>query len=107
MNMNQNVTVKELKRFYDEKFAPSQEYLDSMPDLQNDDFVGIPIDFVGIQGMHLPLKVREKNGDFQEVMAEVTGTVSLDAHNRGINTYVKKQVESDTILYGCTVSEKV
>ena len=85
MNMNQNVTVKELKRFYDEKFAPSQEYLDSMPDLQNDDFVGIPIDFVGIQGMHLPLKVREKNGDFQEVMAEVTGTVSLDAHNRGIN----------------------
>ena len=54
-----------------------------MPDLQNADFVGIPIDFVGIQGMHLPLKVREKNGDIQEVMADVTGTVSLDAYNRG------------------------
>jgi GTP cyclohydrolase I len=35
--------------------------------------------------MHLPLKIREQNGDVQEVMAEVTGTVSLDASNRGIN----------------------
>lgn len=83
--MNRDIKVNELKRVYDETFVPSQEYLDSMPDLQNDDFIGIPIDFVGIQGMHLPLKVREKGGDFQEVMAEVTGTVSLDAHNRGIN----------------------
>lgn len=84
-NMNNDVKVKDLKRVYDGDFVPSQEYLDSMPDLQNADFVGIPIDFVGIQGMHLPLKIREKNGDFQEVMAEVTGTVSLDAHNRGVN----------------------
>lgn len=84
-NMNNDVKVKDLKRVYDGDFIPTQEYLDSMPDLQNADFVGIPIDFVGIQGMHLPLKIREKNGDFQEVMAEVTGTVSLDAHNRGVN----------------------
>lgn len=83
--MCQDIKVSDLKRVYDESFVPSQEYLDSMPDLQNNDFIGIPIDFVGIQGMHLPLKVREKGGDFQEVMAEVTGTVSLDAHNRGIN----------------------
>lgn len=83
--MNKDIKVKDLKRVYDGDFVPSQEYLDSMPDLQNADFVGIPIDFVGIQGMHLPLKIREKNGDFQEVMAEVTGTVSLDAYNRGVN----------------------
>ena len=83
--MNKEVKVKDLVHTYDKDFVPSQEYLDSMPDLQNADFVGIPIDFVGIQGMHLPLKVREKNGDIQEVMAEVTGTVSLDASNRGIN----------------------
>lgn len=85
IDMNKDVKVKDLKRVYDGDFVPSQEYLDSMPDLQNADFVGIPIDFVGIQGMHLPLKIREKNGDFQEVMAEVTGTVSLDAYNRGVN----------------------
>ena len=85
MNKNNEVKVKDLVHSYDKDFVPSQEYLDSMPDLQNADFIGIPIDFVGIQGMHLPLKVREKNGDFQEVMAEVTGTVSLDAYNRGVN----------------------
>jgi GTP cyclohydrolase I len=83
--MNNDVKVKDLKRTYDADFVPSQTYLDSMPDLQNADFVGIPIDFVGIQGMHLPLKIREQSGDIQEVMAEVTGTVSLDASNRGIN----------------------
>lgn len=83
--MNNEVKVKDLKHTYDVDFVPSQAYLDSMPDLQNADFIGIPIDFVGIQGMHLPLKIKELSGDIQEVMAEVTGTVSLDASNRGIN----------------------
>lgn len=83
--MNENVKVKDLKREYDSTFAPSQEYLDSMPDLQNSDFVGIPIDFVGIHNFHLPIRIKERNGDTQEVMASVTGTVSLDASNRGIN----------------------
>ena len=83
--MNSEVKVKDLKRFYDDEFTPSQEYLDSMPDLQNSEFVGIPIDFVGIHGLKLPLQIREKNGDTQEVMVEATGTVSLDASNRGIN----------------------
>lgn len=85
VDMNNEVKVKDLVHSYDRDFVPSQEYLDSMPDLQNADFIGIPIDFVGIQGMHLPLKVQEQSGDIQEVMAEVTGTVSLDASNRGIN----------------------
>ena len=89
--MNENifkykdVKVKDLKKDYEKEFTPSQEYLDSMPDLQNSEFKGIPIDFVGIQGFHLPLKVRQKDGGIQEVMAEITGTVSLDAASRGIN----------------------
>ena len=82
---NNDIKVKDLKRGYDKDFVPSQEYLDSMPDLQNADFVGIPIDFVGIQDFHLPIRIREKGGDTQEVMASITGTVSLDASNRGIN----------------------
>ena len=82
---NNDIKVKDLKRGYDKDFVPSQEYLDSMPDLQNADFVGIPIDFVGIQDFHLPIRIREKSGDTQEVMASITGTVSLDASNRGIN----------------------
>ena len=85
MNMNKDVKVNELKREYDASFTPTQEYLDSMPDLQNSEFVGIPIDFVGIHNFHLPIRIKEKNGDTQEVMASITGTVSLDASNRGIN----------------------
>ncbi len=83
--MNNEVKVKDLKRAYDKEFVPSQEYLDSMPDLQNGEFSDIPIDFVGIHDFRVPLKIREKNGDTQEVMASITGTVSLEAEKRGIN----------------------
>lgn len=84
MYMN-DVKVRDLKHEYDSSFIPTQEYLDSMPDLQNSDFVGIPIDFVGIQDFHVPIRIREKSGDTQEVMAGVTGMVSLDANHAGIN----------------------
>ena len=83
--MSQDIKVKDLKRFYDGSFSPSQEYLDSMPDLQNSEFVGIPIDFVGIHNFHVPIRIKEKSGDTQEVMASITGTVSLDANHAGIN----------------------
>lgn len=83
--MDKDIKVKDLKRNYDECFKPSQEYLDSMPDLQNEDFIGIPIDFVGIHNFHVPIRIKEKSGDTQEVMASITGTVSLDANHAGIN----------------------
>lgn len=83
--MDENVKVKDLKRGYDSSFVPSQEYLDSMPDLQNGEFNDIPIDFVGIHNFHLPIRVKERDNGTQEVMASITGTVSLDASNRGIN----------------------
>lgn len=85
LNMNAEVKVKDLVRGYDKDFVPSKEYLDSMPDLQNDDFIGIPIDFVGIHNFHLPIRIKEKCGDTQEVMAGITGMVSLDADKHGIN----------------------
>lgn len=82
----EDVKVRDLKRGpYDNEFSPSKEYLDSMPDLQNADFKGIPIDFVGIEGFHMPLKIKQKDGGEQEIMATFTGSVSLDAVNRGIN----------------------
>ena len=83
--MSKDVKVKDLKRVYDSTFIPTQEYLDSMPDLQNSDFTGIPIDFVGIHNFHVPIRIKEKGGDTQEVMASITGTVSLDANHAGIN----------------------
>lgn len=83
--MNQDIKVNELKKVYDCNFVPSQEYLNSMPDLQNSDFIGIPIDFVGIHNFHVPIRIKERDGGTQEVMASITGTVSLDANHAGIN----------------------
>lgn len=80
-----DIRVRDLKRTYDSNFKPSQEYLDGMPDLQNSQFEGIPIDFVGIDGIHLPVKIAEKDGSYQDVIASFTGTVSLSAAARGIN----------------------
>lgn len=83
--MNQDVKVLELDHSYDPNFKPTEEYLDSMPDLQNGEFDDEPIDFVGIQDFHLPLRIREQGGGTQEVQASITGTVSLEAEKRGIN----------------------
>ena len=83
--MNQEVKVKDLKRVYTPGYKPTQEYLDNMPDLQNGEFKGIPIDFVGISDFHLPIRIRQKDGGTQEVTACISGSVSLDAVNRGIN----------------------
>lgn len=83
--MNKNIQVNELRHQYDREFEPTQEYLDSMPDIQNSNFVGIPIDFVGVHNIRLPFKIKEKSGEYQEVMVNVTGMVSLEAQKRGIN----------------------
>ena len=107
--MNKDVKVLDLKKEYDEKFIPSHEYLDSMPDLQNGEFNDIPIDFVGIQNFHLPLKVRQKNGGIQEVKASITGTVSLEAEKRGINMsrIIRTFYKSKDDLFSCDHLEKV
>lgn len=79
-------TVYELQRTpQTQEFVPTKEYLESMPDLQNSEFIGTPIDFVGIEGIQIPINIKQKNGGYQEVICDITGTVSLDAHKRGIN----------------------
>ncbi len=107
--MNKDIKVKDLKRVYDESFIPSREYLDSMPDLQNSDFHDDPIDFVGIDGFHLPLKVKQKDGSIQEVKATITGTVSLEAEKRGINMsrIIRSFYKSKDDIFSCDHLEKV
>ena len=83
--MISDIKVKDLKRAWDAAFRPDQAYLDSMPDLQNGEFVGIPIDYVGIAGMKFPLMIKQKDGGQQEVLATVIGSVDLDSQSRGIN----------------------
>lgn len=84
--MNENIKVKELSNEYDWEFRPDQEYLDSMPDIQNSKYSPtLPIERVGIHNFYMPLMVRQKNGGTQEVQAQITGFVSLEADKAGIN----------------------
>lgn len=86
MEINKNIKVADLSKEYDDTFVPDQDYLNSMPDLQNSTYKPtVPIERVGIHGFHMPLKVKEKGGSVQEVQAEFTGMVSLDADKAGIN----------------------
>lgn len=84
--MNTDIKVKNLEHVYQADFKPTQEYLDSMPDIQNSPYAPTwPIERVGIHKFHMPLMVRQQTNDTQEVCAEITGTVSLEADKAGIN----------------------
>lgn len=79
--------MKELKRKYDENFIVTEEYKDSMPDLQNGDNTAplVKIEQVGIHDFKLPVKYLQKNGNPIKLETSVTGTVSLEALKKGIN----------------------
>ncbi len=79
------------KKFYDKNFRVSQEYRDSLPDMQNEKApeIGVPaatILQVGSANFKLPLKFAKKDG-LEPILLEATisGTVSLDAAHKGIN----------------------
>lgn len=82
----EDIKVKDLKHEWDGNFKPTKEYLDSMPDIQNSPYAPtLPIERVGIHKFHMPLMVRQRDMDTQEVQAEITGMVSLEADKAGIN----------------------
>ena len=75
---------------YDEAFAPSAEYLRSMPDIMDAAHSAIqgshvPIQQVGVSNFRLPLKIKTKKGGVLTLETSVTGTVSLEAEKKGIN----------------------
>ena len=82
---NPDTRVIDLERSYDKDFKPSQQYMDSLPDIQNGEYDGIPIDFVGIHDFKVPIRIRQKDGGSQEVTASISGSVSLTSVARGIN----------------------
>ena len=86
-----NLSEKEaLTHEYDASFVVSDAYRDSLPDMQNASahhIIGsnVPILKVGISNFKLPLKYIAKNSDTLELETAVTGTVSLQADQKGIN----------------------
>lgn len=75
---------------YDLNYKPTENDIQNFPDLQNGPSSliqgsAVEIQQVGIHNFRLPLKFKTRdNGDIQ-LETKVTGTVSLDAHKKGIN----------------------
>lgn len=82
-------TVEPIKS-YDTNFIPSDEYSAALPDTQNTDSqkipgANVPILKVGISNFRLPLNYITKDSDKLSLETSVTGTVSLEANQKGIN----------------------
>ena len=85
-----SVKYNEPNRDFDSKFKPTKKDIETFPDLQNGPsslIQGSPVAIqqVGIHNFRLPLRYQTRdNGDI-ELETKVTGTVSLEAHKKGIN----------------------
>jgi GTP cyclohydrolase I len=77
-------------RFYDQNFVLTDAYRASLPDMQNADALeifgaNVPILKVGISNFRLPLQYITASSDTLTLETSVTGTVSLEANQKGIN----------------------
>ncbi|WP_234572667.1 GTP cyclohydrolase FolE2 [Rhodohalobacter sp. 614A] len=79
-----------LKRFYDPTFVVTDQYKESLPDLQNGpasliEGANVPIQQVGISNFKLPLKYPTPTGELLTLETSVDGYVGLEAGKKGIN----------------------
>lgn len=79
-----------LSKIYDRDFVLTDEYRAELPDMQNADSqqiygANVPILKVGISNFRLPLRFITSTSDTHTLEASVTGTVSLEANQKGIN----------------------
>ncbi|NQY33113.1 MAG: GTP cyclohydrolase I FolE2 [Coraliomargarita sp.] len=77
-------------KVYDEEFVLTDEYRASLPDMQNADAqqiygANVPILKVGISNFRMPLRFITPTSDTHSLETSVTGTVSLEANQKGIN----------------------
>ena len=86
--IKENLT--ELENNYDSSFVATEEYIRSLPDLQNGPSSLIKgankqIQHVGVSNFKLPIRYKLRDGDELIIETAVTGSVSLDANKKGIN----------------------
>lgn len=77
-------------RVYDTNIQATDEYIETLPDLQNGPsslIQGAPVAIqqVGIHNFRLPLRYKTRDNGEITLETSVTGTVSLEAHKKGIN----------------------
>lgn len=80
--------VRDLKREYDRDFQATPAYKASLPDMQNTNDnrgMAVTIQHVGIHNFKVPMKIVTRDGHNLQIHCSITGTVSLDAHKKGIN----------------------
>lgn len=82
--------LTELENNYDPTFVPTEEYIKSLPDLQNGPASLIKgankqIQHVGVSNFKLPIRYKVRDGGELLIETAVTGSVSLDANKKGIN----------------------
>ncbi|MCA9980041.1 MAG: GTP cyclohydrolase I FolE2 [Anaerolineales bacterium] len=80
--------VRDLTGQYDDSFIVTPAYKKSLPDMQNTDLnkgTAVAIQHVGIHNFKVPMDIVTRDGDHQTIHCSITGTVSLDAHKKGIN----------------------
>jgi GTP cyclohydrolase I len=80
----------QVKRHYDPTFIISDEYKESLPDLQNGpasliEGADVAIQQVGISNFRLPLKYPQPDGELITLETSVDGYVGLEAGKKGIN----------------------
>lgn len=79
-----------VKKFYDPTFVVDEQYLNSLPDLQNGpssliEGANVPIQQVGISNFKLPLKYPTPDGELLTLESSIDGYVGLAAGKKGIN----------------------
>lgn len=79
-----------LKRYYDPTFVVTDDYKNSLPDLQNGpasliEGANVPIQQVGISNFKIPLKFPTESGELLTLEVSVDGYVGLEAGKKGIN----------------------
>ena len=85
-----SIKYNEPEREFDSKYKPTKEEIETFPDLQNGPSsliqgAAVEIQQVGIHNFRIPLKYKTRDNGIIELETKVTGTVSLDAHKKGIN----------------------
>tara|TARA_B100000925_G_scaffold129370_1_gene96884 strand:+ start:205 stop:1239 length:1035 start_codon:yes stop_codon:yes gene_type:complete len=85
-----SIKYNEPEREFDSKYKPTKEEIETFPDLQNGPSsliqgASVEIQQVGIHNFRIPLKYKTRDNGIIELETKVTGTVSLEAHKKGIN----------------------
>lgn len=86
---HQDGTPPQIRRGYDRDFQPDPSYRASLPDMtctvNSIEGSDVAIQQVGVSGFRLPLPFSTREGREQILEARVTGCVSLEAGQKGIN----------------------